>query len=405
VILRLKSRFWYIAPLLLAACTVIGASPTPITSSWGTVIELGQTEQPDAPALWTTQTRLTALWIGADNTGIHQDIRTIDATGISERVVLPLPPRNPRDQQIFPAAGDNLAVLWLDGDPTGVTRLYAAVITPDRQVERGPTAVSEEATWRYAAIPNGDGSSWAISSGGLSFESGLYARYMDGEARPRLKFDSQIVSDGDWPALVKTNEGTIYLFWIQPSDGQIFRAVFANGELTDIQPVTSTVLLNPGDQLRHFNAALDQTHFYLFWNIVRSNGEAETWITSDQSNGADWQQPVRLGITPSTQSFETGFNSGIVQAAGTGENWVSWGMPLSGQFDVLPVAALLNSGQLGIVYLKGGTVVGVQDITPVSRLLGLPILTTDRDRFLYLAWSEPNSSGQADLKLTTTRRS
>jgi hypothetical protein len=405
VILRLVSRFWYIAPLLLAACTVFGASPTPVTSSWGTVIHLGQTEQPDAPALWTTQNRLTAVWIGADDTGIHQDIRTIDSAGISERVVLPLPPRNPRDQRIFPAAGDNLTVLWLDGNETGAIRLYAAVITPERQVERGPTAASEEATWRYAAAPNGDGSLWVVSSGGLVYAPGLYARYIDSEGRPRLELNSQIVSDGDWPALVKTNDGTTYLFWIQPSDGQVFRAVFADGQLTDILPVTTAALLNPGDQLRHFSAALDQTHFYLFWNIVRSNGEAETWFTSEQSNKAGWQQPVRLGITPYTQSFETAFNSGTARAADMGEDWVSWGMPLSGQFDVLPVAAFLNSGQLGIVYLKGGAVVGVQDITPVSRLLSLPVLTTDRDRFLYLAWSEPNNSGQADLKLTTSRRS
>jgi hypothetical protein len=44
-----------------------------------------------------------------------------------------------------------------------------------------------------------------------------------------------------------------------------------------------------------------------------------------------------------------------------------------------------------------------QHITPVQALLRPPVLRTDRDRYLYLAWSEPGDSGVADLKFVSTR--
>jgi len=357
----------------------------------------------DAPSLWPFPDRLTAAWIGADETGIHQDIRSSTAEGLSERVVLPLPPRNPYAQQMFPAGEDNIHLLWLDADSEGQVRLSSAMITPELEVERGPVVVTEQITWRYTAIPNGDGSLWVVTSGGSPIEPSLYAHYIDSEGRPRLKDIYQIATDADWPALARRNDGTVYLFWIRRSDGAVMQSTLANGSVENIQTITETVLLNPGDRLVSFSAGLDQTYAYLVWNVNRANGEAETWFTSNTFDAQTWDAPLRFGFGTTKGSFETGFNSGTAGAARDGGRWLSWATLLTGQFDALPIAAV-NDSTLKLLYLQGGGVVGYQDVVPISKLIGMPALLTDRDRFLYLAWSEPGDSGKADLKVTTTRR-
>jgi hypothetical protein len=57
-----------------------------------------------------------------------------------------------------------------------------------------------------------------------------------------------------------------------------------------------------------------------------------------------------------------------------------------------------------MLYFQGGEVIGYQSIAPTTGLIGQPSLLTDRDRHLYLAWSEPTPNGYADLKLAMTRR-
>jgi hypothetical protein len=388
--------------LWIASCSSAPVAPT-MMSSWGSVIELGQAEQSDAPGLWVTESRLTAAWVGADETGIHQDIRAITPQGLAERVVLPLPPRNPYAQGLFPAEFDNLHLLWLDNDGSGNLRLYSALITPRLDVARGPTLISNELTWRYVALSNADGSLWIISSGGTAFEPGLYARYVDSEGRPRFAANPQIVADADWPAILRTNNGITYLFWLQRSTGQVLSATLVDGQVENTKTIVENIALDPADRLIDFGAGLDSTDGYLIWNVIRANGSVEVWYSSGDLDAERWPPPKRLGISVSTAPFETGFNSGSSQSAGNGEGWISWAVPMRGQFDVLAIVAVLMNGRLGIIYFRSGEVRGVQEIVSVSRLLGLPRLLTDRDRFLYLAWSEPGDDGRTHMRLTTSR--
>jgi hypothetical protein len=398
------NKFSLLLIMLLAACTSTTPTPTPVVSAWGEIVTLGQAEQIDAPSIWLFQDQVMATWIGADETGIHQDMRAILKTGLSERIVLPLPPKNPYSQQMYPDQNGNTHLLWLDADDSGQVGLYSALVTSGMKVVRGPTLISHEISRRYAAMPNGDGSLWVISSGGLVIEPSLYARLIDAQGRPRSEDVYQIVGDADWPALVRTNDGMIYLYWIRHSDGTVMRSTLTNGIPDNPQPISQTISLNAGDRLLSFSAGLDTTHGYLFWNVSRADGSAETWFASRGLDAAPQEAPpVRMGFNRSKGNFETGFNSGTVGVARTGDNWLGWTVPLAGQFNVLPVAAA-SGDNLGIVYLKGGVVVGYQDIVAVSNLIGLPALLTDRDRFLYLAWSEPGASGKADLKLTMTKR-
>ncbi|MBL8121051.1 MAG: hypothetical protein JNJ78_26350, partial [Anaerolineae bacterium] len=62
-------------------------------------------------------------------------------------------------------------------------------------------------------------------------------------------------------------------------------------------------------------------------------------------------------------------------------------------------------GSLGVLYWQAGTIRGYQAVvTPAPKLLAAAEVLSDRDRHLYLIWSEPTPAGYANLNMTTTRQ-
>ena len=59
---------------------------------------------------------------------------------------------------------------------------------------------------------------------------------------------------------------------------------------------------------------------------------------------------------------------------------------------------------LGVAYFQDGGMLGYQDVLETGTLIGLPAIGTERNRNLYLAWSEPTTEGHANLYMTTSRR-
>lgn len=390
---------WFLLALLAGGCTNGGVIHIKM-SAWGMVLHLGQAEQRSAPQLWATSERLTAVWVGADANGIYHHSRTLTSSGLSSTTVLPLSPIHPYGQRLFAASGDNLHLLWLDANAEGETRLYAAVISPERTLVRGPILVSDQRTLRYAAVPDRNGALWVVFSGGLVAEPGLYAVYLDAEGRPRRDI-TRIISDADWPSFAQTNDSASLLFWRRPSDGTVQRARFADGSLDEATVITPIPLL-PGDRLEDLSAAVDNSHEYVFWTVTRASGQTETWWASGLPDSGDWQA-ARLGIAADPyQLIETGFNTGLVFTALAGEKRVSWASPLAGQFDTLPVAAQ-SENALAMVYFRDGEIAGYQEIVQETKLIGVPDLKADRDQFLYVSWAQPGADGTADLWLASLK--
>jgi hypothetical protein len=407
---QLRWRTQYIVfLLLLVGCTAVTAQPEVLLSSWGIILTLGQAEQADAPSVWASPNGVRVSWIGADETGIHQDIRTANLEGLSERVVLPLPPANPYDQMMLPASDERVHLLWLDTHDNQ-PHLYSAIITPDHQVERGPTLVSDETARRYTAVGNGDGSLWTVWSGGKLYEPRLFARQVDSAGRPTFRENYQIARDADWPTIARTNDGTLHLFWIQPSDRQVMGGQLVDGQVENVQPITQTIQLQPGDRLTDFSAGFDLTHGYLFWNVTRADGTAETWYTSGAVNTGNWAMPQQLGINreaicqtdcTTTATIQTGLTTGATFSAEEGADWASWASPLAGQFDTLPLAVQVGD-EIGVIYLQNGNVAGYWGVT-TGDLIGKPNLTADSDRYLYLTWAQTGANGMADMQLATIK--
>lgn len=392
-----------------AACQSTRPTETPPvqTSAWGPVITLAEAPQTRAPVIFPTSDRIAAAWVGTDETGVYQYMRTIfaaDALTSSER--LPLPPVHPHSQTLAQAAGNHLHLMWLDAaydQPDAGTWLWTAIITPDLLLERGPSRAAEPPVFHYTSLSNGDHSLWLVWSGGLRSEPTLYARMIDAIGRFRLP--NELTTGGDFPALVQTNDHHSILFWLSTTDRHVYQGDFQGGSLANIRPITESVQLYSGDYLAIFRAGLDSTHVYLFWVIERGSGEVETWYATAPLDTGVWNPPVRLGITlMGSGQTETTFNGGAALMAASGENWLRWSAPISGQFDRLALAAQIGSG-LGIVYLQSGSIVGYQNVVSLEQigLLDAPTLQTDVNRHLYLSWSQPMPDGEARLNLTMTR--
>ncbi|MBZ0298384.1 MAG: hypothetical protein K8J31_01530, partial [Anaerolineae bacterium] len=169
----LKWIAWAALFIVLTGCQP--PPPTPVSSLWGSIATLAEAEQSQAPALWVQPDGvLTAAWIGSDSSGVHQDARVVSGPLLGNSRTLPLPPVHPLMQTLLPGPGDLLHLLWLDADENGEQRLYAALLSADLQIERGPTLISDRETLRYTANVVGDGSLMIIWSGGPLAEPALY---------------------------------------------------------------------------------------------------------------------------------------------------------------------------------------------------------------------------------------
>lgn len=391
-------KFALLCLLLVTRC----ASAPPVEETlWGPAQTLGEAEQGAGPALWVQDSMVTTTWIGADERGVHQDARLVSGTVMNDVVTLPLPPVHPHEQQLLPALNGKHHLLWLDADADGEQRLYAALLTDDLSIDRGPTPVSDQLTLRYSATALGDGSVLVVWSGGLLAESNLYLQRIDARGLPQQA--TLLHRDADWPAMARDNAGMVHLFWLRATDHSLHYSRIVDQSVNETIPISPGVQWAFGDRLHHVYAALDQTHVYLFWNITPADGDTQTWMLSGAGDDLTWQTPRRLGVEIFEGDFQTGLNSGQVTAARSGSRWLRWAAPAPGQFDVLPVAARTDD-DLSITYFQGGSITGFQTIVSSTALVGPPQLRIDRERHLYLTWAAPLESGTAALRLTTTRR-
>ncbi|MCC6801424.1 MAG: hypothetical protein IT319_00965 [Anaerolineae bacterium] len=361
-----------------AGCTAQPDDGVP-TRTTNPIVTLAQAQQVDAPALAASENGLIAAWVGSDTRGVHQDARRVTAGSLGDAVTLPLPPTHPYAQQLYPGSG-SVHLLWIDADETNQTRLFSALLTPSLSVERGPVAVSDALALDYAAASDGSGGLWTAWSGGLLGELALSVRRIDDAGRPLI--DTTIIAaPAEHPALLRTESGEIWLFWL--GNGQLMRQRLDPTADTP-QALTSAVSLGSGDQLIDVRAGLDRSAAYIFWNITRADGTSETWMTAGALNASAWRQPRRLQI----DTGQPGASFGL-----------RWLVPLAVTGDTLTTAAESDAG-LNIVQFSAGTIVGYRTVVPGARLIGLPSLAADATGARYLAWAAPGETSAA-LQLMT----
>jgi hypothetical protein len=336
---------------------------------------IAQAQQANAPALVLNRNQVLAVWVGGDERGIHQDARLVTS---DTTVTLPLPPTRPFGQVLVAGVAGQTHLLWLDADENdrSQNKLYAAMLGGDFSVLRGPVPVSEGAAFEFSTITDGAGGLWTAWSGGSIGEPTIYLRRSDDGGRPLLQ--TATIGTGEHPALVRAEDGGVWLFWL--SGGQL-RRLRLDQPNAPAHALTGTISLAQGDQLANVQAALDSTSAYFFWNVTRANGVSETWWTAGAFDAGNWRQPQRL-------TSETGHP-------------LRWTAPLS-QLPDLTAAAASDAG-LGIVTFSGGSVTGYKVMVPGVQLLGMPAIIVSASANDALAWAAPGIPF-ADLRLLTVPR-
>ena len=377
------------------------------TSHWGEIVTLAQAEQSDASAILPVNNDLVTAWVELrDDEEVVQVMRNYDFEQSTESFTQSIVSIYSHTQRIFPASSNFLHLLWLDAQHDDISagqRLWSVPISSELVVERGQILLSDVQVYRYTALSSVDNGVTIIFSGGIVAEPALYIQQIDRAGRPNL-LPERIQFNGDYPALIQTNDGLIHLFWMRATDDAIFYANLHDGVLENIQNIGDFSELNRGDRIHNFSIGVDGSHFYLFWNVTRVDSSHETWYSSVSIGQNSISTPQQLGVTiiPDVP-FETGFNGGAGIIASLGDNWTNWAVPLDQQFNTLPLVAQIND-TLSIIYFQNGDVVGYQEVVTLAHnLIGLPQFKTDINRHLYLSWSEPTEGQYANLNLTTTR--
>lgn len=347
------------------------ATPGGTSYARGSVLTLVDTPQTDPPALAVSGDRLMAFWIGSDERGVHQDAALIQDGAVEKSLVLPLPPNHPFSQRALAVADGAALLFWLDQGTEDETALFVARISPDLQVERGPVQVSAEPVYNYAITTDGAGGAWVVWSGGAASEPALNVRQIDYDGRPLEPL--KLGAAGDFPQLTYDLDGAIWAFWL--ANGRLWRGRFIGGHLVgDADPLTAAIQLEAGDFLSDLRVGSDGRYGYVFWNVVRQIGHAETWMMVGSFNDPFWAQP-----RPYTDP---------------GGSRVEFVSPLDQPASPLPTAVVSNGG-LSIVYWQNGiSQTAIPAASPVHTLRP-PALIGGANGDLSLAWAEPGSETAA----------
>jgi len=407
---RFSSAFALLLLAVLLSVPVssrMAAQTTENVSAWGPVVMLGQAASQDAPALWRRGRQVLAVWTGTQDDRVFQLAGGIGADGSTAVESRPLTVRAafPHSQSLIQATRDVTHLLWLDAesdDQTDGVRLWSALLNVSGEVERGALRLSKERTYHYDVASVDTQLVEAVWSEGLTAEPTLYSRRIDPLGRPRPP--RKLATDADWPALVSGPNNRLMLFWIA-QDTTVLMADLTDDGLQNPQAAVTIPFLDTGDHLESFNAAVDGTHLYLFWNITRASGTFETFFSSSPIDSGYWTNPqqVTLSVLPNA-FFTTGFNGGEAQRVAEGNRHAAWVTPVRGQFDVLPVVAQIG-GELGVLYFQDGALAAYQPVAALEApgLIGMVSFLADRDRHFDLAWAQPSQAGYANFSFTSTR--
>jgi hypothetical protein len=376
--------------LCTAACS------SGVQSSWGDAVLVARTAQAQPPGMALVDGRAVFTWIGVDERGVHHDARI--ASG--DAVTLPLPPTMPRAQTLIAASNRSAHLVWLDADSQGVTQLYSALFDiPMLAVQRGPTQISDGLVLGYAAVADSSGGIFLAYSGAHDDEPTLILTGVDALGRPLPVAERG--RPGEKPVFLWLGS-ELRLFWIDRTLAMVMSGRVVAGQIADSASVVPTPALAVGDRLVDMRAGADRTHLYLFWNIERASGVFETLYTSTALGIGSWSPFAALRSRAQLGgSVQTSYNSGVVQPALPEGDLLALASPLSVQGDTLPVLGT-RAGELVVVYLQAGHVIGEQIVQRDVTLLAPPLLLTDPSRNLYAAWSTSTDDGFSDLRFVSS---
>jgi hypothetical protein len=401
---------------VITACTPESSLPDAMSSTatpestrqsaWGSVITLAQTPQSDAPAMLATGSGVWLAWSQSDANGARHVLRLPENAPYSPAIDA----THPFDYRWFPGGGMNdrgwQHLFWRDRHEGELLLQMTTIDKDDGEPVRMHT-VSTNPTQYYTLASRGSRLTQIVYTEDFRQQTALYTRVLhtDGNLLSR----STLRTDATHPALVRTPDDTLWLYWLEATDTaenarRVYQGRLEQDDLSEVQPI-GTLTLPDGATLQQLSAVMDDTHAYLFWQVHQADSSHAVWFSSGEPGSTGFSVPAELTFrVDESQSLDVPFNTDNVHSARLdGAAAPSFaGVPQSDErFEVLPVA-FHTGNTLGVAYFDDGTLTGYQDMLRTGTLLRAPALSTTILNDIYLAWSEPEAGAPATLYLTTT---
>lgn len=381
--------------MALAACAPVDQTAVAPQTLWGQAQIIDDVTSTHTAALTANNQRVLLAYSSVE----EDDSRHLAATDTLSPRILALKAFYPFDHMLLPAANDLTHLLWIDRSAENDTlHLQSATVKPDLVAELGPINLSrDQQARRYDAVSTLNSGAVIVWTAENALSPALYMARIDGQGR--ATFPARLISEADYPRTVSRDDGTVVLYFV--SRGALWRGVLREDTLTQRVRLGNIPPTSRGDYLREMYIGADRTHDYLLWQVDRADGQREVWWTAGRHDALTWADPVRLGVTVADETVQTTFNSGNVQAAGSGDMWLSDARPVRVRGGVMP-AATYDGDAVGVVYFSGGEIIGYQSIVPAAHVLHAPALAIDNNRHLYLTWTTVNLP-RSTIYLTATR--
>ncbi len=373
--------------VITSGCSGAAVTPYP---SWRALRRIDKVTPHDQPALQLVGTTPIFAWPG--DPAVPQ-LRLLDLNRASDPLVLPIGSTS-RHVSLYPAAGSNLQILWLDETLPGESRLFSAILDANRNVERGPNVISNRPTLDYSAtlMPSGDlVVLWMEANDGP-----LYAQFVDTDGRPRPPL--RLADSGRYPAAVYDQRGTLHVAWVESSTPRLWAihySAFADGLPAPVQgDVIGLITLEDNEALESFTLGLDSTNVYNLWgrlNLKRPDNPM------GQVAGLTFPTANSAAIQTLT-----------INAPGLSLRWPA--MP-SRQVNALTIgltaSAITENPPREYPVSLAITPTSVGAITSITserfNVMGKTTLIADSSGNLNVAWTALRDDGTASLFYTTTR--
>jgi len=321
---RVRAGFpWMLLALGIIACN-LSASPDYWVSPWRLARSIRPTTAVDGVSLWESTNRSNAesllIWPG-DPSMPNLRLWNFNA----DPTPLPLGIR-PGQVTLYPLAGGNYQVLWLDQTLPGQSQLVGGTFGADHEVTRGPTEIARHPVIEYYAVPTPGGDLIAVWSEAGTPLTPIYATLIDSIGRPREPI--LLARNGRHPSAVFAPGGDLHIGWLEP--GSIWTVndlVLPGGTLrTGLSPASVGVFkLDASQSVDDFLLGADTQRIYCLWKITtvtstaissQLSGLSFAFGDSKQSKSIDLRLPLfgNLSLRALTLARGNSATGGLIAA-------------------------------------------------------------------------------------------
>ena len=347
-----------------------------------------------------------AHYVQLDRAAVSQVTRNLD-----------LPPIQVRNPQIALTDGPNLHLLWSSrAENERRWDLWYSRLNRDGELEGEATQIALPADDVNRFVKSSDGQGGIYVAWEADGDGGIYGVHIDASGK-LVQEPVRLLAAGQSLSLAVDSD-QLFMTWIDESD--VYYGQLPSGELSAVEgELITTLPLNSGKALDGPVLGLSGDWAYVIWSIFNIRGlEAGTGTTEYMAFPKEAPQRGNghsLQISPAEEQPYASYDSAyrITQLAppsgpSGSTDVVREPFVTAGRGNELAVAAAINQDyrldlytQVGMILFDDGEFTGYQMAGKTDAFSQEPVLATDGDGNLHMAWREGGQGNQIYYAVTS----